>query len=171
MLSVPLHHLHLDHDLFALPPWVFGCISFVHDHTPNILKLTPCYIQWVFVGYSHTQKAITSIFQMSTSILSLMISHSLSLIAISPPPPHPLHLYHHIHPLYLPHPLHPLQRTYLIYLVWWILLLSYHYLHHNLLPHYMTLMLLHCLCHPRHFYFWFILKSICFLPLSPQPHA
>jgi hypothetical protein len=27
---------------FSIPPRVFGCVSFVHNHTPNRDKLDPC---------------------------------------------------------------------------------------------------------------------------------
>ena len=54
--EVPLRRLHPTRDLFALPPRVFGCVAFVHDHTPNLSKLAPRYIKGVFVGYSCTQK-------------------------------------------------------------------------------------------------------------------
>ncbi|XP_078445756.1 uncharacterized protein LOC144714839 [Wolffia australiana] len=30
--EVPLHRLHLDRELFTLPPRMFGCVAFVHDH-------------------------------------------------------------------------------------------------------------------------------------------
>ena len=38
-------------------PWVFGCIAFVHDHTPNTSKLAPHSVKGVLVGYSHMQKS------------------------------------------------------------------------------------------------------------------
>ena len=83
--EVPLCHLHPNHDLFALLPWVFGCLAFVHDHTPNTSKVAPHSVKGMFVGYLCTQKAIGSIFHISASMLSWVMLHSLSLVAISPP--------------------------------------------------------------------------------------
>ena len=54
--EVPLHRLHPERELFALPPRVFGCVAYVHDHTPNLSKLAPRSLKGVFVGYSRTQK-------------------------------------------------------------------------------------------------------------------
>ena len=54
--EVPLHRLHPERELFALPPRVFGCAAYVHDHTPNLSKLAPRSLKGVFVGYSRTQK-------------------------------------------------------------------------------------------------------------------
>ena len=54
--EVPLRRLHPTRELFSLPPRVFGCVAFVHDHTPNLSKLSPRSIKGVFVGYSRTQK-------------------------------------------------------------------------------------------------------------------
>ena len=47
------------------------------------------------------KKAIGSIFQINASMLSLLMSHSSSLLPFSPPPPYLLPLQHHLHPLYL----------------------------------------------------------------------
>ena len=33
--------LYLKHDLFSLPPRIFGCVCFVHDHSTNRTKLNP----------------------------------------------------------------------------------------------------------------------------------
>ncbi|XP_031505644.2 retrovirus-related Pol polyprotein from transposon TNT 1-94 isoform X1 [Nymphaea colorata] len=41
---------------FLLPPRVFGCVCFIHDHSPYVKKLDPRSIKGVFVGYSPTQK-------------------------------------------------------------------------------------------------------------------
>ena len=117
------------------------------------------------------KKAIGSIFQINASMLSLLMSHSSSLLPFSPPPPYLLPLQHHLHPLYLPHPLRPLQRTHLIYLLRWILLLNYHYLHHHLLPLYLTLLLLHYSCHPWRHQFRSILQSPHFRSPTPQPRV
>ena len=54
--AIPLHRLHPKADLFSLPPRVFGCTAFVHDHTPSLSKLSPRATKGVFVGYSRTQK-------------------------------------------------------------------------------------------------------------------
>ena len=89
--EVPLCHLHHDRDLFALHPHVFGCVAFIQDHTPNTSKLAPHSVKGVFVSYA-CKKAIGSIFLISESMLSLLMSHSLSLLIISPLPPNLLHL-------------------------------------------------------------------------------
>uniref|UniRef100_A0A2N9E4Z4 Integrase catalytic domain-containing protein n=1 Tax=Fagus sylvatica TaxID=28930 RepID=A0A2N9E4Z4_FAGSY len=41
---------------FSVPPRVFGCISFVHNHSPNRDKLDPRAHKCIFLGYSRTQK-------------------------------------------------------------------------------------------------------------------
>uniref|UniRef100_A0A2N9F645 Integrase catalytic domain-containing protein n=1 Tax=Fagus sylvatica TaxID=28930 RepID=A0A2N9F645_FAGSY len=41
---------------FSVPPRVFGCVSFVHNHSPNRDKLDPCAHKCIFLGYSCTQK-------------------------------------------------------------------------------------------------------------------
>ncbi|PON63816.1 LOW QUALITY PROTEIN: hypothetical protein TorRG33x02_275260 [Trema orientale] len=40
----------------SLPLKVFGCISFVHNHSPNRTKLDPKSLKRIFLGYSSTQK-------------------------------------------------------------------------------------------------------------------
>ena len=111
-----------------------------------------CHVLWkeCFSATRARKKAIGSIFHINATMLSLLMSHSLSLLTISPPPPHLLHLQHHLHPPYLPHPLCLLHRIHLIYLLWWIMLLSYHYLHHHRLPHYFTRLLLSYSFRPRY---------------------
>ena len=42
--------------LFSIPPKVFGCACFVHNHSPSRKKLDPRSLKCVFVGYSPTQK-------------------------------------------------------------------------------------------------------------------
>jgi len=37
-------------------PKVFGCVCFVHIHSPTWGKLDPCALKCIFVGYSPTQK-------------------------------------------------------------------------------------------------------------------
>ncbi|KAI3698877.1 hypothetical protein L2E82_42770 [Cichorium intybus] len=39
-----------------LPLKVFGCTSFVHNHSPNCSKLDPRYVKCIFVGYSPSQQ-------------------------------------------------------------------------------------------------------------------
>ena len=41
---------------FSIPPKVFGCVSFVHNHGPNRDKLDPRAHKCIFLDYSHTQK-------------------------------------------------------------------------------------------------------------------
>ena len=41
---------------FPIPPKVFGCVSFVHNHSPNRDKLDPRAHKCIFLDYSHTQK-------------------------------------------------------------------------------------------------------------------
>jgi hypothetical protein len=41
---------------FKVPPRVFGCVCFVHDHRPSVGKLDPQAVKCVFVGYASTQK-------------------------------------------------------------------------------------------------------------------
>ena len=54
--AVPLQRLTLAADIFSLPPRVFGCTAFVHDHSPCLSKLAPRAQKGAFVGYSRTQK-------------------------------------------------------------------------------------------------------------------
>jgi hypothetical protein len=39
---------------FKVPPRVFSCVCFVHDHRPLVGKLDPQAIKSVFVGYAST---------------------------------------------------------------------------------------------------------------------
>ena len=49
--EVPLRRLHPHRDLFALPPRVFGCVAFIHDHTRNASNLMPCSLKrWSLIG-------------------------------------------------------------------------------------------------------------------------
>uniref|UniRef100_A0A2N9ERL8 Integrase catalytic domain-containing protein n=1 Tax=Fagus sylvatica TaxID=28930 RepID=A0A2N9ERL8_FAGSY len=41
---------------FSVPPRVFGCVSFVHNHSPNRDKLDPRAHKCIFLSYSRTQK-------------------------------------------------------------------------------------------------------------------
>ena len=54
--AIPLHRLSPTSSLFSLPPRVFGCVTFVQDHSPSLSKLAPRALKGVFVGYSRTQK-------------------------------------------------------------------------------------------------------------------
>ena len=54
--AIPLHRLLPTSSLFSLPPRVFGCVTFVQDHSPSLSKLAPRALKGVFVGYSRTQK-------------------------------------------------------------------------------------------------------------------
>src|SRR4051812_27013913 len=54
--GILLSRLYPDKPLFPLPPKIFGCVAFVHNHAPGLDKLAPRSIKGVFVGYSTTQK-------------------------------------------------------------------------------------------------------------------
>ena len=54
--GIPHAVLYPNRSLFALPPWVFGCVAFVHVLTPGQDKLSHCATKCVFLGYSRTQK-------------------------------------------------------------------------------------------------------------------
>ncbi|KAJ7961715.1 Retrovirus-related Pol polyprotein from transposon TNT 1-94 [Quillaja saponaria] len=41
---------------FVVPPKVFGCVCFVHEHGKNISKLDHRALKCIFIGYSATQK-------------------------------------------------------------------------------------------------------------------
>jgi hypothetical protein len=51
-----LAELLLKQQEFKVPPRVFGCVCFVHDHRPSVGKLDPQVVKCVFVGYASTQK-------------------------------------------------------------------------------------------------------------------
>ena len=98
--EVPLHRLHPERELFALPPRVFGCVAYVHDHTPNLSKLAPRSLKGVFVGYSRTQKgyrvylldqrkylvSVDVTFSEATRYFTSPLSPSTAPPASSPPP-------------------------------------------------------------------------------------
>lgn len=48
--AFPLFHV------LNLPPKIFGCKAFVHNHQPNQSKLDPRAHTCIFIGYSPTQK-------------------------------------------------------------------------------------------------------------------
>jgi hypothetical protein len=48
--------LLLEQREFKVPPRVFGCVCFVHDHRPSVGKLDPQAVECVLVGYASTQK-------------------------------------------------------------------------------------------------------------------
>ena len=52
----PVELLTQSFSLFPIPPKVFGCVCFVHNHSPVRKKLDPRAIKCVFLGYSPTQK-------------------------------------------------------------------------------------------------------------------
>src|SRR4051812_37578678 len=54
--GILLSRLYPDKPLFPLPPKIFGCVAFVHNHAPGLDKLAPRSLKGVFVGYSCTQK-------------------------------------------------------------------------------------------------------------------
>ncbi|KAL0368233.1 UNVERIFIED_CONTAM: hypothetical protein Scaly_1042200 [Sesamum calycinum] len=45
-----------DKPLFGIAPRVFGCVCFVHIHSPSLDKLSPRSVKCIFLGYSWTQK-------------------------------------------------------------------------------------------------------------------
>ncbi|GMP35916.1 hypothetical protein CsSME_00008192 [Camellia sinensis var. sinensis] len=54
--QAPLHVLLGSQSLFSIPPKIFGCVCFVHNHSPSRGKLDPRSLKCVFLGYSPTQK-------------------------------------------------------------------------------------------------------------------
>ena len=52
----PIELLTHSSSLFPIPPKVFGCVSFVHNHYPTRKKLDPRALKCVFLGYSPIQK-------------------------------------------------------------------------------------------------------------------
>ena len=52
--AIPCYCLLPTSSLFSLPARVFGCITFVQDHSPSLSKLAPRCLKGVFVGYSRT---------------------------------------------------------------------------------------------------------------------
>ncbi|CAL5350327.1 unnamed protein product [Camellia sinensis] len=54
--KAPLHVLLGSLSLFSIPPKIFGCVCFVHNHSPSRGKLDPRSLKCVFLGYSPTQK-------------------------------------------------------------------------------------------------------------------
>ena len=67
--AIPLQRLTPAADIFSLPPRVFGCTTFVQDHTPGLSKLAPRAQKGVFVGYSRTQKATVCTSPIGASML------------------------------------------------------------------------------------------------------
>ena len=61
---------------------MFGWVALVHGHTINTSKLGPHFVKGVFISYSCMQKGFGSVFQISASMVSLLMSHSLSLLKI-----------------------------------------------------------------------------------------
>ncbi|KAL0326609.1 UNVERIFIED_CONTAM: Retrovirus-related Pol polyprotein from transposon RE2 [Sesamum angustifolium] len=54
--DTPYSCLFPDKPLFGIAPRVFGCVCFVHIHSPNLDKLSPRSVKCIFLGYSRTQK-------------------------------------------------------------------------------------------------------------------
>ncbi|KAK4403223.1 Retrovirus-related Pol polyprotein from transposon TNT 1-94 [Sesamum angolense] len=54
--DTPYSCLFPDKPLFGITPRVFGCVFFVHIHSPSLDKLSPCSVKCIFLGYSRTQK-------------------------------------------------------------------------------------------------------------------
>ena len=54
--KAPVEVLSTPSVLFPIVPRIFGCVCFVHNHSPSRGKLDPRAIRCVFVGYSPTQK-------------------------------------------------------------------------------------------------------------------
>ena len=112
LMSIPFYCLFCDATLFDLFLHVFGCIAFIHDHTPSLSKLAPQVLRGVFVGYSHRKRDIMFTFlicsDMSYRLMSLLIRMFLtSLLEHSPLahrvfPPTPVQLLLHLQPFPLP---------------------------------------------------------------------
>ncbi|KAK4391658.1 Retrovirus-related Pol polyprotein from transposon RE2 [Sesamum angolense] len=60
--DTPYSCLFPDQPLFGIAPRVFGCVYFVHIHSPNLDKLSPRSVKCIFLGYSRTQKGLLSSF-------------------------------------------------------------------------------------------------------------
>ncbi|CAH9097958.1 unnamed protein product [Cuscuta europaea] len=54
--EIPHSVLFPTRELFPLPPYVFGCVCFVHDFTPGLSKMSAKSIKCIFLGYSRVQK-------------------------------------------------------------------------------------------------------------------
>ena len=52
----PFETMFPDKKAFSIPPKVFGCVRFVHNHGPNRDKLDPRAYKCVFLGYCRTKK-------------------------------------------------------------------------------------------------------------------
>ena len=53
----PIELLTSPPSIFPIPPKVFGCVCFVHNHSPSQRKLDPHALKCVFIGYSIVPKA------------------------------------------------------------------------------------------------------------------
>ncbi|KAL0323460.1 UNVERIFIED_CONTAM: Copia protein [Sesamum angustifolium] len=53
---LPIDSAHLECESCELAPRVFGCVYFVHIHSPSLDKLSPRSVKCIFLGYSRTQK-------------------------------------------------------------------------------------------------------------------
>ncbi|KAK4406515.1 Retrovirus-related Pol polyprotein from transposon RE1 [Sesamum angolense] len=54
--DTPYSCLFPDKLLFGIAPRVFGCVCFVHIHSPSLDKLSPRSVKCIFLGYSRIQK-------------------------------------------------------------------------------------------------------------------
>ena len=54
--KVPHQLLYSNQPLYALPPRVFGCTCFVHNHSPGRDKLSARSLKCIFLGYSQVQR-------------------------------------------------------------------------------------------------------------------
>ena len=54
--QTPFSVLFPNGNMFPLPPKIFGCVAYVHDHRPGTTKLDPRAIRCIFLGYSKVQK-------------------------------------------------------------------------------------------------------------------
>jgi len=66
-------------NLFFITPRVFGCTCFVQDLFPDLDKLSPQSIKYVFIGFFELRKDTSATILTIRSILCLQVSRSLSL--------------------------------------------------------------------------------------------
>ena len=73
--ETPFHVLFPKKTLFPIDPRIFGCTCFVRDVCPQVTKLDPKSLKFVFLGYSRVQKGIVVIFLIWTCILCQLMSY------------------------------------------------------------------------------------------------
>lgn len=78
--------------LFFIPPKPFGCICFVHNHSPSQDKMDPRSLKCEFLGYSPTQKGYKC-YHPSSHKWFVSMDVFLSLTPTSPPISHPSPLF------------------------------------------------------------------------------